>query len=929
MKEYSESTPQFKSAKVLAEFNTCRDAIHTNRGFYYQYLLTLKKWIYNFVNGDNSQLFVEVDEDIKEIGDKLIFTQVKSYASEFNLNSKQLRLSLFNFYLLFLENYPCVQEIEFLFHTNSRIRTRDKLLQKWADPKSFDIDTQKRCMERTREILISQFKSKKNSLLSNQSSIDKKKAIKEAFNEALQTVNNSDEFKAFLTSIKWSFINNDPVNEITKIENEILLELRHVKFAGHSPYLLINTLLSEIYRTSCRPQKDHRVLTSELLEKIIAISVSELQKLIDARFAALVGTEKYKLFQEVEELKVQTNTNTKDIEDIKNQLKIPSVIPKEITLVPLAKFVAGRDADVRTMHSILQQETMMLVNGLGGMGKSSLVKEYCRVHKNYYHHFVWIDAKGDVKRELAFNEVLFSNLGIPFDVSLDTSTRFEILCSRMKEVPGTNLLIVDNLSDKLIIKELDRIVGGSWKIIITSRIQLSTLRSFPVNGLQREDCIVLIRKYCNKNESDATLSTFCERVGYNTLMIELCSKVVSISFDLTFKSITEYLTKNELDAKALQIDVSLENQEDTKLYSHLTNVFNLSDLNDDERNLLKQFSFLPEVFFLQHFIECYGKEAYSNNRLLLINLSNSLHTKGWLSVENGVVRMHSFVQLIIRHHDKEGFVNMFLINFLCHRLDEVNRIFSSDRTKYMEFAESILSNTSEENRGSLKQPLILMENNLLVAHLQLGEYKMHYDRLKILADKAERYLEPNDLTLGIIYLNKGGIHLHFNELELAVEYFAKSLLIFKTNEKEYHRNLISALDGLASAYIEQGKISLAIDNVNTTQDYRLKYMSHSDPLFPLQLNNTAMIYQRMRLFDEAIASLKFAIEVMVDRPENNYYLAIYHGNIAYNYFLKQEFKLALKHQERSDAILRLMFKSDHPMLIFSDKMMASLKQQLI
>lgn len=928
MKELSKSTALLNSAKVLAAFNISRDAIHTNRGFYYQYLLTLKKWIYNFVNGDNSKLFVEVDEDIKEVGDKLVFTQVKSYASDFSLNSKQVKTSLFNFYLLFIENYPSLQEIQFLFHTNSRIATKDKLLQKWAGPETFDSNTQDRCLKRTREILISQFKIKKNNLLSNQSSADKKKAIKEAFDEALQNINN-DDFKIFFLSIRWGFIDNDPISEIMRIENEILLELRHVKFAGHSPYLLINTLLSEIYRTGCKPHKDHRVLTSELLEKIINISVTELQKLIDTRFAALVGTEKYKLIQELEELKVHTNKNTQDIEGIKNQLKSPSVIPKEITLVPLPKFVAGRDADVRTMHCILQQETMMLVNGLGGMGKSSLVKEYCRVHKNYYDHFVWIDAKGDVKRELAFNEVLFSNLGIPFDVSLDTSTRFEILCSRMKEVPGTNLLIVDNLTDKLIIKELDRIVGGSWKIIITSRLQLSTLRSFPVNGLQREDCIALIRKYCNKNDSDATLSLFCEQVGYNTLMIELCSKVVSNSFDLTFESITEYLTKNELDAKALQIDVSLENQEDTKLYSHLTNAFNLSDLNDDERNLLKQFSFLPDAFFLQHFIECYGKEAYSNNRLLLINLSNSLHMKGWLSVENGVVRMNSFVQLIIRHHDKEGFVNMFLINFLCHRLDEVNRIFSSDRIKYMEFAESILSNISEENRGSLKQPLILMENNLLVAHLQLGEYKMHYDRLKILAARAERYLEPNDLTLGIIYLNKGGIHLHFNELELAVEYFAKSLLIFKTNEKRYHRNLISALDGLASAYIEQGKISLAIDTVNTTQEYRLKYMSHSDPLFPLQLNNTAMIYQRMRLFDEAIASLKFAIEVMVDRPENNYYLAIYQGNIAYNYFLKQEFKLALKHQERSNAILRLMFKSDHPMLIFSDKMMASLKQQLI
>ena len=30
-----------------------RDAIATNRGFYYQYLCVLKKWITNFIKGDD------------------------------------------------------------------------------------------------------------------------------------------------------------------------------------------------------------------------------------------------------------------------------------------------------------------------------------------------------------------------------------------------------------------------------------------------------------------------------------------------------------------------------------------------------------------------------------------------------------------------------------------------------------------------------------------------------------------------------------------------------------------------------------------------------------------------------------------------------------------------------------------------------------
>ena len=67
------------------EINT--DAISTNRGFYYQYLVTLKKWILNYINQKENFIYCEVDDDIKEIGSKLIFTQVKCYSSVFSLKS--------------------------------------------------------------------------------------------------------------------------------------------------------------------------------------------------------------------------------------------------------------------------------------------------------------------------------------------------------------------------------------------------------------------------------------------------------------------------------------------------------------------------------------------------------------------------------------------------------------------------------------------------------------------------------------------------------------------------------------------------------------------------------------------------------------------------------------------------------------------------
>ena len=84
--------------EVLELLSVNRDAYAVNRGFYFQYLCVLKKWIGNFVNGENIKVFTEVDEDIKEVGDKLVFTQVKCYSGKLSLVSKEIEKTVFNFF---------------------------------------------------------------------------------------------------------------------------------------------------------------------------------------------------------------------------------------------------------------------------------------------------------------------------------------------------------------------------------------------------------------------------------------------------------------------------------------------------------------------------------------------------------------------------------------------------------------------------------------------------------------------------------------------------------------------------------------------------------------------------------------------------------------------------------------------------------------
>ena len=70
--------------ELIKIFDVNTDAIGTNRGFYYQYLLTLKKWVLNYIDKREVVTYIEYEDDIKEIGDEIIFTQVKCYTSSFS-----------------------------------------------------------------------------------------------------------------------------------------------------------------------------------------------------------------------------------------------------------------------------------------------------------------------------------------------------------------------------------------------------------------------------------------------------------------------------------------------------------------------------------------------------------------------------------------------------------------------------------------------------------------------------------------------------------------------------------------------------------------------------------------------------------------------------------------------------------------------------
>ena len=153
--------------QFLKFFDSNKDAVFTNRGFYYQYLVVLKKWITNFINESDVITFTEVDNDVKEVGEVLYFTQIKCYSSTFSFASSELQKAVFDFFILELKYKSLFGEQKFCFYTNTSVAKKEKLLLSWiAEPTLSDAKLKDMAVKKVREIIKDEFNIRKNKKIS-------------------------------------------------------------------------------------------------------------------------------------------------------------------------------------------------------------------------------------------------------------------------------------------------------------------------------------------------------------------------------------------------------------------------------------------------------------------------------------------------------------------------------------------------------------------------------------------------------------------------------------------------------------------------------------------------------------------------------------------------------------------------------------------
>jgi tetratricopeptide (TPR) repeat protein len=525
--------------------------------------------------------------------------------------------------------------------------------------------------------------------------------------------------------------------------------------------------------------------------------------------------------------------------------KPPSIkFPKELTL-KLPKIdkddIIGRADELQELHQLLfSNKKVVVVNGLGGIGKTTLAQGYLSKYYNDYQHIVWISQlTKDIVSDITSTEGLADNLRI-FREGKETGQLFNEIISRLKSITGSpNLLILDNVDEELA-KLKDYLPGQPhWHVLVTSRKHIEGFHAKELDFLSPEKAIALFKKHCSRITSDDQVADLVKAIDYHTLTIELLAKTAQ-------RHRTDIETLKTAIQNDLRSNISVphkgKGEKIDNVRSYLSSIFKVSGLTEDEVWLMKQFTCLPAEFHpYDRLLELIDPDE--TKKEVFAESCSSLVEQGWLlfNAKTEAYKMHLVVQevairqLLPEMQDIDGLLEKITE---CLDLDQTkdNPI---DKFKWIPYGNTLLNNFPDDTSEEIAQ----LQNNLAVVLQELGDYTGARELLEKALCSDEQNLGPDNPTTAIRYSNLATVLQDLGDYAGARGLLEKAVRSCEQNLGPDHPNTAVSYSNLATVLQDLGdytearellKKALCSDEKNFGPDHPSRAVSYSNMAIVLQ-----------------------------------------------------------------------------------------------
>ncbi len=430
---------------------------------------------------------------------------------------------------------------------------------------------------------------------------------------------------------------------------------------------------------------------------------------------------------------------------------------KEINLIPKNDF-----------FEIIQ------INGIGGIGKTSLVLNYLSKHQKKYHNIAWIKVHKNsslndiLVQDKVLHEIIDYKIDYPNEAYIDTEiasinkTTIEqlnqkidyekekkvffkkynaekILLKLKTKFSKPNLLIID--FDKNIdgIESIEMInllneIRDKWCIVILSRNSIQNIKKkIELKGLFPESAWKLFSKTLGNVKLEKVHEQFFELIKYHPLAIKIAAlQIKNGNLDLS-KLIENYHTQG---LAQLNIEEALEY------------FLSLSKLNGYENLILSLFALFPAKSYTKEDFKELGfdklkltkkqiKDRFlttaTNIKQNFYETLDKLVQQAWISLEGNAFQMHPLIQETVRSYET-GFVNdCQIINKLCNKIyEQIDDAFKNETNEKID--EVFAYETNEKIEEVFTYDLLSIDTKFL-QYLKYADYLItHLNRKTIKPD---------------------------------------------------------------------------------------------------------------------------------------------------------------------------------------------------
>lgn len=358
-----------------------------------------------------------------------------------------------------------------------------------------------------------------------------------------------------------------------------------------------------------------------------------------------------------------------DMEQVINKLEeiekyadtvVPFLISSQVNCPPV---LVGREAELEALDDWMNrgETNCLFLTGMGGIGKSSLVKKYIADNRSGFEAVLYLYYNGSVRKMITDDGQLRINI-VERRKEESESDYFTRKVKMLRDLAAGKriLLVADNFEGEPD-EDFIAVLNIGWKVIAVTREDkpetgYDTLRLGAIRS--REDMRILFERYIRREIDEGArgyLEDIIDRVSGHTLALQLIARQIECSHISVAEAAALLEERGFVNIAPEKVDYV---KDQVLFYEKVSDIvsmlFAAGHMEDGERVILKVLSLFPfsgvEINGFSDMIVPDGTDTpdwLETKKGTIKDVLNGLARAGWVQAEGGILSIHPVVHEVI------------------------------------------------------------------------------------------------------------------------------------------------------------------------------------------------------------------------------------------------------------------------------------------